>query len=1112
MLRRLKTDQIFAAAVFIIGLITYLSTVAPTTSFWDCGEFIACSYTMAVPHPPGSPLFLLLGRVMSILPTASDIGFRVNLLSVLFSSFSLMFLYLATVRLIRMYRGPDKSGEDSFIVGAGAFIGTLILGFSYSFWFNSVEAEVYSASTFFTAIALWLILKWQDYSDQPKGDKILLFIAYTIGLATGIHLLNLLALWALFMIIYFHKFKFTWAGFILQLIIASVTFFVIYPGVVKYIPSSMLSISVWAPVIIIIALIFALRWFHNNRNRIVAVSLAAILLVILGYSTYGVIYIRSSLNPVIDENDPDNLERLVYYMNREQYGKIDPLDRNPFKHNWAGNAWSGEIEKYKNKINTGNSGWIEWNYFWRYQVNYMYNRYFLWQFVGMKGDNQGAGVDFTKFLALPLLLGFIGMAVHFQRDGKRAFAILTLFVMTGYGVIVYLNQGPQPRERDYSYVGSFYAFAIWIGIGASYLLELVRNYLKKSPNLRKLGLYASSALIVAVVPGNMLVKNFNMSKRTGNYVAWDYSYNILQSCAPDAIIFTNGDNDTFPLWYLQEVEGVRKDIRVVNLSLLNTGWYIRQLRDQEPKVPISFKDDYIEKYIDAHDITALRRRYWPEGKREVSIKIPEGTFQWEMSATTHLIVTEDDPGHNNFVRVQDWMILNIIQTNQSRRPIYFAVTVSNTNMIGLRSYLVMEGLAFRLTQNEEKNIIDPECLRVNIFEEFEGHYRNLGNPETYFNSNIIKLLQNYRTAFLQLAFYHYQQREPGLDPYVSPLLRISDIVNPSAFMVKLADNDDPVTRYIRENLTTEALQKLQIEKDSDSPSNALLKTIVDELNRLLKGESLYNKRRFAGIELSSDIQESLDSSPRGERLIALNRALLEEAYPDEIAESLYMPLEGQYVIYDSLSSNAKVNLVLRWMEEKIPEETIPLHNEDINIQIGKIFFDIGYPEEFEKRLEKLVGQTDDWQKKMRYAAMYQQWLNDTDKASALLLETLEQVRGNDKASVEIAALLGNIGHTEQASGILDDILAVNPTDDIKLDVASAYYQLRMDSSAILLYQEMLARNSANGQAIGGLLSIYERMGDYQSALDLVDKWLKYSPYDTLAQKRRAFYQKMTSAG
>ena len=238
-----KTDRIFAAIAFAAGFLTYWSSVAPTTSFWDCGEFIACSYIMGVPHPPGSPLFLLWGRVMSLLPIANDIGLRVNMISVIVSSFSLLFLYLTTVRLIRMYRGPDKNWEDSIIVGGGALIGTLVLGFSYSFWFNSVEAEVYSASTFFTAITLWLILKWTDHADEPKGDRILLFMAYTIGLATGVHLLNLLALWSLFMIIYFHKYKFTVKGFLIQLAIASAAFLIIYPGVVKYIPSSMKSIG-----------------------------------------------------------------------------------------------------------------------------------------------------------------------------------------------------------------------------------------------------------------------------------------------------------------------------------------------------------------------------------------------------------------------------------------------------------------------------------------------------------------------------------------------------------------------------------------------------------------------------------------------------------------------------------------------------------------------------------------------------------------------------------------------------------------------------------------------------------------------------------------------------
>ena len=964
-----KTDRIFAAIAFAAGFLTYWSSVAPTTSFWDCGEFIACSYIMGVPHPPGSPLFLLWGRVMSLLPIANDIGLRVNMISVIVSSFSLLFLYLTTVRLIRMYRGPDKNWEDSIIVGGGALIGTLVLGFSYSFWFNSVEAEVYSASTFFTAITLWLILKWTDHADEPKGDRILLFMAYTIGLATGVHLLNLLALWSLFMIIYFHKYKFTVKGFLIQLAIASAAFLIIYPGVVKYIPSSMKSISILAPAVLVIILVLILRWVNQNRHRVASLGLMTLLLIILGYSTYGMLFIRSNLGPRINENHPDTLDKMIYYLNREQYGQIDPFHR----------RWNND-PKYSST----------WDFFWRYQVHHMYTRYFLWQFVGMEGDKQNSGVDFSKFWALPLLLGFIGLALHFQRDGKRAFVIFTLFLMAGYGIILYLNQNdPQPRERDYSYVGSFYAFAIWIGIGASFLIETVRQLFRKSAGARKFGLGAASLLILAAVPFNMLVKNYDICKRSGNYVAWDYSHNIFESCEPNAIIFTNGDNDTFPLWYLQEVEKIRLDIRVVNLSLLNTGWYIKQLKHEGPRVAISFSDDYIDKYIDAHDLDALRTRYWPTPK-EVEIKVPAGTYLWELAPTMYIPGVPDEDGGNNFLRVQDMMILNIIHSNQGKKPIYFAVTVSNSNMIGLRPYLTMEGLAFRL-RPEKGKIINPDRLRVNLLEKFADNYRNLDYPKVYYNDNIVKLLQNYRSAFLQLAYHYYPKKESGIDPE-------------------------------------------------------------------------------AGT-----------------------------------------PLTEQYAIFDSLSSRAKVNLVLQFMEEKIPEDVIPLNNDDITLQLGKMYYDIGQPEELAKRLDRLAA-TGDWEKKAQYGLMYHQWLKDDDKAAQLFEEALGSAGGDLKTSIDIIALMGRAGRTDRALELLSEIIAQNPTDEAKLRVASAYYQMRRDSMAVTLYEELVAKDNADGQAVGGLLTVYERLGEYEKALNLLERWLEVHPSDSQAYKKRDFYHKMTSSG
>jgi hypothetical protein len=227
------------------------------------------------------------------------------------------------------------------------------------------------------------------------------------------------------------------------------------------------------------------------------------------------------------------------------------------------------------------------DFFWRYQINHMYIRYFKWQFWGRIGEQ----ADISQLWALPFLLGVLGLGHHFSRDSKRAFSVLALFILTGVAIILYLNQDdPQPRERDYSYVGSFFAFAIWIGIGASALLEKLKDWRKGSP----LVFSAAITVMLLVIPFNMLRANYHTHDRSGNYVAWEYSYNLLNTCDPNAILFTNGDNDTFPLWYLQEVEGIRKDVRVVNLSLLNTPWYIKQLKHMEPKVPISLTDDEID--------------------------------------------------------------------------------------------------------------------------------------------------------------------------------------------------------------------------------------------------------------------------------------------------------------------------------------------------------------------------------------------------------------------------------------------------------------------------------------------------------------------------------------
>jgi tetratricopeptide (TPR) repeat protein len=760
------TNRWCAAFVFVVSLIVYSMTMADTVSFWDCGEFAACSYTMSVPHPPGSPLFLLVGRIFSMLPLSSDIAVRVTWMSVFASAFSILLAYLIIVRLVHHIRGREETALDKVIAYGGGIVGSLSLAWSYSMWFNAVESEVYAISQLFTHLVVWLILVWHEKANEPGNERWLLLIAYVIGLSTGVHLLMVLALPSLALVIYFRRREFQMNSFIGLIAATGVVFFLIYPGVVKYLPGLASQVHLLAPLVAVIAIALLFWWAIKNKHGIIGVGAAGILLIIIGYSTYNMIYMRSALDPPIDENDPDTAARFLSYLNREQYG-----DRPIFPRVWNNDpAYHSESD-----------------FFWRYQVNKMFNRYLLWQFVGREGapekEYQNAGVapnysilsyvmdkpdGVMRWLAiitcLPLLLGFIGFFHQFASDKSGWLWVATLFFMTGYAVILYLNQdNPQPRERDYSYVGAFFAFALWIGLGASAVIEWIASKVKDS-NAAKSAAIAVTAVLILLGPGILLADNYEMCDRSDNMVAWDYSYNMLMSCEPDAILFTNGDNDTFPVWYLQEVEGIRKDIRIVNLSLLNTGWYIKQLKEREPKVPISFSDAYIDRNIDRHDAQALMTRYWPEPKR-ITVNTPEGDMTWEVGGTIDIPIPGQQSSGPNFLRVQDIMILDILRTNfdvkktPNPKPMYFAVTVANSNMVGMQNYLSMQGLVFRVNPKGDADI-DTKKLQRDLLTTFKGRFRGIDDPNIHFDDNISKLLQNYRSAFLQLAYHYRQQPDP----------------------------------------------------------------------------------------------------------------------------------------------------------------------------------------------------------------------------------------------------------------------------------------------------------------------------------------------------------------
>ncbi len=749
-----EPKSIVALFVFFVSLIVYTMTVAPTTSFWDCGEFIACSYILGIPHPPGSPLFILVGRIFSILPIGEDIGFRVNMMSPILSAFSAMLTFLIIVRLLEMWQGKADTFEKKLTQYSSGLIGALAFAWSDSQWFNSVEAEVYAASLFFTAIVVWLVLKWTEDANVPKGDRWLLLIAYLVGLALGVHLLNLLALPMIFMIIYFQREELCLPSAAKWTAIAIASFVVIYPGVVKYIPKTIELYSFFPVLLLPVVLIFLTVRAVQNRKHHQSLILMSLLLILIGYSTYNMIYIRSSLNPAIDENAPDTPEKFVSYLNREQYGdwsifdRAASLKRSPNAHLYTNNIQNPEPEAVQ-------------DFFWNYQIKKMFIRYFGWQYIG-KGDTKGPDgliadiISVRGLWGIPFLLGFLGFMHHFWNDWRRALSILVLFIMTGIAIVIYLNQpDPQPRERDYAYTGAFFAFALWIGIGVSFLLEYVADLLRGKEKLKQIAQVALVAVLLLAVPVNMLAFNYREHSRDGNYVAHNYSLNMLESCEPNAILFTNGDNDTFPLWYLQNVEGIRRDVRVVNLSLLNTPWYIKQLRDQEPRVPIRLKDRLVD---------AIEPMRWPD-KKELEIGVPpEVREKWiaemrkldpnyEPDTTSGLRFVLGPTIQGLGIRVQDIMIMHILEVNQFKRPVYFAVTVSPDNKIGLDNYLRMDGLVFRVLPVPTKGLsIDPELLRKNLTEKYV--YRNLNNPDVYYNDNIIALLGNYRSAFLKLTQYY----------------------------------------------------------------------------------------------------------------------------------------------------------------------------------------------------------------------------------------------------------------------------------------------------------------------------------------------------------------------
>lgn len=754
-------NRIIGALAFLVPMVMYSFTIAPTVVFWDVGEFIAAAYMMQVPHPPGAPLFLILTRVGMMFPIAEDLAVRAHLLSACLSALAIMFAYLFMVRVIIKFRGSVETLADKITTYGTSFIGAMTLAFTTTYWDNSIEAEVYGASMFFLTTILWLVMRWLERANNEGNEKYILLIAYLIGLSLGVHLLALLAIFPVLMIIYFQRYQFSLNSFIKFGAVAVAVFFVVYPGIVKWMPGMMdgefqgQKSAVWEflPWLLLGGCIYGIYYSYVHKKKTLHIALLSGVMIFFGYTTYTSVIIRANENPPMNENDPSNLARLTSYLGREQYGDAPFVKR----------RYSQEPQHQGIYTNYTS----DMDFLIRYQLNHMFFRYMGWNFVGSEGDYQDAGVSAKDTFAIPLLIGLFGFYYHVRRDWKMGLTLLAAFIVLGPLLALYQNQQePQPRERDYFYVGAYYIFSVWIAIGIVGIIDTLRKKITVSPTAIAA---ASVVLFLGAIPVNLVRVNFESHDRRGDYVAWDYSYNILQTCEPDAILFTNGDNDTFPLWYLQDVEGIRRDVRIVNLSLVNTPWYIQQMKNKpyytEAKaVPISLSDRQIQ-VIQPIQFEA----------RSMSLPVPAEVYsRFGVTDTTWVNKGKVDftmrPtlrfGEVSAIRVQDILVQDIVMTNKWERPIYFAVTCSPDSKIGLDDYLWFNGLAWRLEPHKipsQDAGINPEILEANLFNEPEGFskthqygykFRGINDPNVYYNENTTRLMINYRSAFIRMALYH----------------------------------------------------------------------------------------------------------------------------------------------------------------------------------------------------------------------------------------------------------------------------------------------------------------------------------------------------------------------
>jgi len=883
---------------FLIALFTYVSTLEPTVSFWDCGEYIATSVKLQVGHPPGAPVFQLVANVLSqlALGDVSRQAFYVNMVSGLSSAFTIPFLFWTITMLGRkLFATVDISkGQEIILIGSG-LVGALAFTFSDSFWFSAVEGEVYAMSSCFTAIAFWAVLKWESVVDSDEyANRWLLLIAYLTGLSVGIHILVFLTIPSVVMIYFYKKFpEVNWKKWVLanaaSIGILALVFAVIIPfvlslfGWLEITAVNSLSMPKNSGSFIAVLLLggfiyFGIHWAKRNNRPLISQGIHALVFLLIGYSSFIVLAVRSNANTPIDENNPEDAMALLSYYNRDQYGDWPILfgqsfnsqldSKKPYtdgppayafsketgeyeitnngkasKPNYSKNdisffprMWSDQanhVENYQKLMGVKKTDKLEFKdhfrFFMDYQVGQMWFRYFMWNFSGRQNDDQNryeltkgnwiTGISFIDkmrlgpqdnlpahflsnpsrnvYFGLPLILGLAGLYFQAKRDKRNAWVVSLLFLFTGLAIVVYTNHKPfEPRERDYAFVGSFYVFAIWIGIGVIAIYEWLGKY--------RSSISASIITVIALaIPSLMAAQNWDDHDRSDRYTAREIAKMYLNSCEPNAILFTNGDNDTFPLWYVQEVEGYRTDVRIVNLSLLNTDWYIDMMKRKfydGDAVPFTLeKKDYVQGTRDVlyYQDLKITGRWYAQDFIDYALRNDDGVFftafpntqspkklqffpmkKFRIPVDKSAVISNgvvldsskivdfiDWNWNSNVISKRDLMLIDLISNNNWSRPIYFSTTVgsSASSFFWLQKYFRLEGLAYRFVpvvtegsgnQFDFGSVNADKMLSVMYNPEGNESKFNFGNmekPDVFLDETVRRSSFNLRINYGRLA-------------------------------------------------------------------------------------------------------------------------------------------------------------------------------------------------------------------------------------------------------------------------------------------------------------------------------------------------------------------------